>query len=298
MSIKLNLILAGAVALCCNSVLSQNTYVSWSSFNMGYALSAHVNSAMKSAVGQVFGGKSQQGNSIMGSGFLAPQLSPVLIRANVRFFLEGPYNSGTLLMNKALRTDGHLASHFGSIPIPAEAVDSINVELRNAASASSSTTRKYRPAWLLTDGTIRSFTDTTKDYVEFDTLAGNYCFVIYHRNHIPIMTAGTQELNGATPLPYDFTTAQSQAFGSNAMKALAGSKFGLVAGDAGGNGQVATSDINAIIRPALGQSGYRNADVSLNGQVQTSDVNTFTRPNLGRGTQVPSRPITEKEEEQ
>jgi hypothetical protein len=213
--------------------------------------------------------------------------------------LEGPYNTGTLQMNKTLRTGGYLAAHFGSIPIPSEAVDSITVELRNAASSSGATTRKYRPAWLLTDGTIRAFSDTTKTYVEFDTLAGNYYLVVYHRNHIPIITAATQQLNGATPLLYDFTTAQSQAFGSNPMKALVGGTFGLIAGDASGNSQVATSDINSIIRPRLGQSGYQNADISLNGQIQNSDINTFTRPNLGRGSQIPSMPNTiEKETDQ
>ena len=66
----------------------------------------------------------------------------------------------------------------------------------------------------------------------------------------------------------------------------------MIAGDASGNGQVANSDINALIRPAIGQSGYRNADTSLNGQVQNSDINSFTRPNIGRGSQLPARPVT------
>jgi len=218
------------------------------------------------------------------------------VRASVKFFLEGPYNAGTLLMNKGLP----LASHFDGT-IPAEAVDSVNIEIRNAESASVATTRKFQPAWVLTDGSIRGFTDTTLSYVEFDTTAGDYYLVVRHRNHIAIMTAGTMVLAAAVPsAAYDFTTAQSSAFGSNSMKALAGSKFGLIAGDANSNGQIATSDINTIIRPALGQAGYRNADINLNGQVQNSDINTFTRPNLGRGTQVPSAPvtITEKEIEQ
>jgi hypothetical protein len=217
-------------------------------------------------------------------------------RAAFKLLLEGPYNTGTLLMNKTLRTGGHLAAHFGSIPVPSEAVDSIGIELRNAASAVSATTRKYRPAWLLTDGTIRDFVDTTKNYVEYDTLAGNYFIVVYHRNHIPIMTAVTQSLNGSTPSAYDFTTAQAQAYGSNSMKQI-GSVYAMIAGDASGNGQVANSDINNVIRPTLGQSGYKNGDANLNGQVQNSDMNTYTRPNLGRGTQVPARPTTSNEKE-
>ena len=212
-------------------------------------------------------------------------------KASIKVMLEGPYNSGTLLMNKTLRTGGFLAAHFGSIPIPTDAVDSINIELRNASSASASTTRKFRPAWLLTDGSIRDFFDTTANCVTFDTLAGNYYLVITHRNHIAIMTAATPALNGAVPSsPYDFTTAQSQAYGSNPMKAVTGGRFAMIAGDASGNGQVATSDVNTFIRPRLGQSGYQNADINLNGQIQTSDINTYARPNLGKGTQVPASP--------
>jgi hypothetical protein len=206
-------------------------------------------------------------------------------RANITVFLEGPYNSGTLQMNKTLKTGGYLASHFGGIPIPAEAVDSINIELRNTAS--NPTTRKFRPAWLLTNGTIKDFSDTTKNYVQFDTLAGNYFLVIRHRNHIPIMTAVSQALNGATPQAYDFGAAQTQAYGSNPMKSLTGGVFGMIAGDPNSNGQVQTDDINDIIRVSLGQAGYLRGDTNLNGQVQTDDLNDFTRPNLGKGTQVP-----------
>ena len=213
-------------------------------------------------------------------------------KASVKVLLEGPYNSTSLSMNTSLRAGGYLASHFGSVPIPGTAVDSITVELRNAASASAASTRKFRGAWLLSDGTIRDFADTTASFVTFDTLAGNYYLVISHRNHIPIMTASAQALSSLVlGAPYDFTTAQAQAFGSNPMKAVAGGRFAMIAGDASGNGQVATSDINAIIRPRLGQSGYQNADINLNGQIQTSDINTYVRPNLGKGSQVPAKPV-------
>ena len=213
-------------------------------------------------------------------------------KASVRVFLEGAYNSGTQLMNKSLRTGGFLSAHFAAVPIPVDAVDSINIELRNAVSASASSIRKFRPAWLLTDGTIRDFADTTANYVTFDTLAGVYYLVISHRNHIAVLTATALSLNGAQPLtPYDFTTSQSQAYGTNPMKAVVGGRFALIAGDASGNGQVATSDVNSMIRPRLGQSGYQNADINLNGQIQTSDINTYTRPNIGKGTQVPTSPV-------
>ena len=158
-------------------------------------------------------------------------------KASVKVLLEGPYNSTSLSMNTGLRSGGYLASHFGSVPIPGAAVDSITIELRNAASASAASTRKFRPAWLLSDGTIRDFADSTSNYVTFDTLAGSYYLVISHRNHISIMTASALALGSLVPAaPYDFTTAQAQAFGSNPMKGVAGGNFAMIAGDASGNG--------------------------------------------------------------
>jgi hypothetical protein len=169
------------------------------------------------------------------SGFSEFGIGGSSILASLKVLLQGPYNTGTLQMNKTLNTGGYLAGHFGAIPIPVEAVDSITVELRNAAT--SPTTRKFRPAWLLTDGTIRAFNDTTKNYVEFDTLAGNYYLVLYHRNHLAVMTSGSQVLNGAAPAIYDFTTAQTQAYGVNPM-VVVGSRFAMYCGDVTGNGQL------------------------------------------------------------
>jgi hypothetical protein len=288
---SMSVLIAFVCAISTGESLAQNSRIDWSAISSGFGVPGSSASVLKSSAGQVVG-SSQLTNSRIGSGFLAFDASNWLsCNVSVRIFLEGAYNTGTQQMNKTLWTGGFLASHFGSTPIPVEAVDSISIELRNAASASASTIRKFRPAWLLTDGSIRDFFDTTANYVTFDTLAGNYYLVISHRNHIAVMTAASQALNGAiSSSSYNFTTAQSQAFGSNPMKAVAGGKFAMIAGDANTNGQVATSDINSIIRPRLGQSGYHNADINLNGQIQTSDINTYARPNLGKGTQVPASP--------
>jgi len=108
---------------------------------------------------------------------------------SIKVFLQGPYNPSTGRMNTTLKTTGILAAHFGSIPIPAEAVDSINIEIRDSASAAQATVRKYAAAWLLADGTIKCFSDTTKSYVEFDAPIGSYYIVVRHRNHLAIMSA-------------------------------------------------------------------------------------------------------------
>lgn len=208
------------------------------------------------------------------------------IRASVKVFLQGPYVASGDTMARTLNSSGTLAAHFGAIPIPALAVDSINIELRNAASATGSTTRKFTPAWLLTDGTIRGFSDTTKSYIEFDTtLSGGYYLVVRHRNHLGIMCAGMQSLDGtSSPAVYDLSTAQTKAFGTNPMKHT-GSRFSLYCGNVDGNTGIGASDV-ANEQVAVGILGYNINDVDLNGGVGASDI-AVTSTNVGQLNQVP-----------
>jgi hypothetical protein len=208
----------------------------------------------------------------------------VFVRASVRVFLEGPFDTSTNLMHRHLNTGGQLAVHFPGATIPANAVDSIDVELRTDSSQTGSTTRKHRPAWLLTDGSITDFSDTTRTYVEFDTTAGNYYLVIRHRNHLGIMTASPQALTSSAPPPYDFTTFQTRAYGSNPMKSV-GLFFAMYASDADGNTGVGASDL-VNVREAVGSTAYDANDVDMNGGVGASDL-VLTRANIGQASQVP-----------
>ncbi|MEO8167324.1 MAG: glycoside hydrolase family 9 protein, partial [bacterium] len=205
-------------------------------------------------------------------------------RANVKVLLAGAYNPATGLMATSLKAMGILAAHFGAIPIPTNAVDSINIEIRNASSAAASGIRMYQPAWLLSDGTIRSFADTSKAYVEFPTPAGNYYLVVRHRNHLPIMSAPAQSLSPATPAAYDFTNSQSSAFGVNPMQQV-GSKFALYSGDANNSGNVSLSDANAVLGQ-LNVPGYFSNDINLSGIVSSADVNIIFG-NINKTSQVP-----------
>jgi hypothetical protein len=210
------------------------------------------------------------------------------LTASVKLFLKGPFNTSTNLMNKTLGTAGYLASRFPDVAIPSEAVDSINIEIRDSVSAAGSTIREFTSAWLLTNGSICSFSDTTKTYAQFvSTAAGQYYIVVRHRNHLAIMSSSSQSLDASTsPGVYDFTTSMSQAFGTDPMEAV-GSFFALLGGDGNGDGGVDAIDKNTVWRPTNGTSGYLEADFNLDGGVDAIDVNTVWRPNNGTGTQVP-----------
>jgi hypothetical protein len=268
-----------------------------------------------------------------------------VVLANLKVLLEGPFNTGTTQMDNALRATV-LPARFPGKPIPANAVDSVQVEIRGTAtgfldpfptrvtrvqvadeayeseaadkpqlniteialvdgavslndltkrnggkelSALPTNPKVSQPAWLLKDGTIRNFTDTTKNYIEFDTTAGNWFVVIRHRNHLAIMTATAQALTGTTPVTaYDFTTAQTQAYGTEPMK-LIGAKYCIYTGDASDDGQVTSTDFN-VFHPKFrsGATGYEISDWNCDGQVTSTDFNLFS-PNFrsARHTFVP-----------
>ena len=173
-------------------------------------------------------------------------------------------------MVTALKTSGTLAAHFGAAPVPSNAIDSINVELRSAQMAAGSTTRKFRPAWVLKDGSIRDFSDTTKSFIQFDTTGGSYYIVVRHRNHLAIMSAAAIAMTSSTPL-YDFTTGQAKAFGTLPMIQV-GTRFCLYAADGSGDGQITTLDFSPWLANAkLAITGYSDTDYNLDGQNTTSD---------------------------
>jgi hypothetical protein len=88
---------------------------------------------------------------------------------------------------------------------------------------------------------------------------------------------------------YDFSTAQTQAFGTNAMAALAGGGFGLFATDGNSDGFVTTDDFAPWLTAfRAGGSGYVATDYNLDGFVTTDDFAIWL-PNFrgGAATQVP-----------
>jgi hypothetical protein len=243
-------------------------------------------------------GSNEQSNICVGSGFLP---NPVVFLAPcnyacIRVYAEGPMTTGSGLMNNTLNVSGILAAHFPGIPIPATAVDSIAIELRNAAT--NPTTRMLHPAWLLADGTIRAFTDTSDHYLEFEALPGNYYLVIYHRNHLAIMTSSPVAMMGAAPPAYDFTTAQTQAYGANPMK-LVGTTYCMFAGDVNKSNIITASDANDVFG-AINATGYLTADANLSGIITSADANMIFG-NLNAGSQVPNlsaNPLSKKDEKE
>jgi hypothetical protein len=225
-------------------------------------------------------------------------------KVDITAILEGPFNGTD--MNTTLNTNNYIplnqpfnmapwnytgTENVASIP-NADVVDWVLVELREtagaAATATSATMVARQAGFLLKDGTIVSI-DGSDELVYDLTINDNLFVVVYHRNHLGMMSANALTsaiVDGFEVFSYDFTDGQSKAY-NNGQKALTGGKFGMYAADGDGNGDVNLSDFTDIWVPQFGSLGYFSGDFDLNGDVNLSDFTDFWVPNFGKLTQIP-----------
>jgi len=220
-----------------------------------------------------------------------------MILSDVDIFLEGAFNNtdmDTVLINNDYIP---LSQPYNTSPwnytgvetvanIPLGVVDWILIEIRTSTDALSVVSQ--RACFLMYDGTIAD-TDGISSVSFDDISAGNYYIVIHHRNHLPVMTAVTQSLSTSSSL-YNFIDGINgvQFFGgSSGAVELSSDIWGMITGDANGNGQVQNDDKNIEWQSEVGLAGYKGSDFNLNGQVQNDDKNIYWNGNVGKGTQVP-----------
>ena len=111
-----------------------------------------------------------------------------------------------------------------------------------------------RAAFLKNDGTLVDLDGVSN--IKFPTAtAGDYYVVITHRSESSVMTANPVTIS-FSPTLYDMRTDQSKAYGTNAMKDLGGGYYGMISGDANGNGQIQNND-----SPTIGQYRTGNQDI-------------------------------------
>ena len=232
----------------------------------------------------------------VGWAFIKLFAKPLLV--NLKVFLEGPYDSSGA-MTTTLDTQGLIPKYqpFKVAPwnylgteavatFPTNVVDWVLVELRTGTEAS--TTVGRQAAFLKSDGSIVDLDGLSQ--VKFKGITpGNYYIVIRHRNHLPIMSANPVTLLTGSSVLYDFSTSQTQAYGTNPMKDLGGGIFAMIAGDMNGDGNVdyAIDLLNNWV-PSFGLHGYYSEDINLNTDVDyAEDLLNGWLPNFGFSSQVP-----------
>lgn len=219
----------------------------------------------------------------------------------LKVFLEGPWNGTN--MNKDIYANGDVpgtqpygvapwnypgTEHFDLSP-SADIVDWVLIELRDAGGGPEFATADrviFRKAALLkTDGTIVT-TDGSSlpeftGYIQYDVYA-----VVYHRNHLSVLSANWIDYEESGTIAYDFTTALENAYGDGQQDLGAG-VFGMFAGDSNGDGDINEQDKDVEWAGEAGSAGYLGSDLNMDIEVNNTDKVEFWEPNMGTGTTVP-----------
>ncbi len=235
-----------------------------------------------------------------GSDKMTVNVSTAGIDLHLKAFLEGPFSGtemGTALNSNNMIPLNHPYSgspwYYGgseyvtSIP-NTDVVDWVLVELRQTNGPASTATSGKRIArqagFILKNGNIVK-TDGS-GMLHFDvTITQNLYVVVWHRNHLAIMSSGPLSNVGDT-YSWDFTTGSGQAYGTDAQKNLGG-VYGMYAGDGDANGKVETADKSNVWSVQVGRTGYKSGDFDMNSQVMNQDKNELWVPNVGKNSQVP-----------
>ncbi|MBN3034827.1 MAG: choice-of-anchor D domain-containing protein [Bacteroidales bacterium] len=171
-----------------------------------------------------------------------------------------------------------------------DVIDWVLVELRettgSAATATADSIIARQAAFVMQFGDVVSLDGSSPLTFALD-ITDNLYVVIWHRNHLGIMSGAPLTLSGGVYL-WDFTDNSSKAFGgTNSLKELATGVWGMIGGDGNGDRQISTGDKMDVWVVQSGMSGYLNGDFDMNGQVNNGDKIDIWGPNAGRGCQVP-----------
>ena len=162
-------------------------------------------------------------------------INPEPLSLNLKVYLEGMWDGTSHIIDT-------ITVYLAKSTVPFSFVDSVKVLVSSSGTAVPVFTR---------------------------ALSGNYYIVIQHRNHLQTWSANPQTFIAGTPLVYDFTTAATQAYGSN-MKQV-GSVWVLFGGDANQDGDISALDV-PIFTSQFGMQGYLAADFNGDGDVNGLDA--------------------------
>lgn len=227
---------------------------------------------------------------------------------DLKAWLEGPYDSLAGQMNATLNNYNMLplSQPYSSDPnagwyydgveqvnsIPnSDIIDWILIETRdasNAGNAGSAAMDERQAALIKKDGGIVGL-DGMSYPVFLEPIDQKLFVVLYHRNHLGIMTASEILQSGTGAYTYDYSSGATQVYGGTlGHKEIGTGVWGMAAGDGDANGQVGNTDKNDVWAPHAGASGYLAGDFSMDSQVNNTDKNDKWVPNSGKGSQIPN----------
>ena len=224
-----------------------------------------------------------------------PYATVPLVRVRIRAMLEGPYDTGTQLMNGTLRSSALIPlnepytglgyTHAGggggesttngvlNVSGSNSIVDWVVLELRDKNNSAS--ILATRSALIQRDGDIVDV-DGTSDVTFNNRPADDYYIAVRHRNHLGIMSQNPIALTTTASLN-DFSNGAVSTHGGTIATTLVGTKRCLWAGDVNRNNVIlytGTQNDRDPILTAIGGTiptntvnGYLGTDVNLDGVV-------------------------------
>lgn len=225
-----------------------------------------------------------------------------VVELQLRVFLEGPFNGSGMNNYLTNSSDFPLNQPYQEPPwnyqgveslltLPnTDVVDWVLVELRetsgNASTATELKTIAKKAAFLLTDGRIVDLDGTSNLMFDLE-ITENLFAIIWHRNHLGIMSAFPIVSNGGI-YSYDFTTSADQVYGGTSnSKQLSSNAWGMISGDGNADGLVNLTDKSQVWDVQAGDAGYQEGDFSLDVEVNNKDKNDFLVENVNSSSQVP-----------
>jgi len=223
--------------------------------------------------------------------------------ASLKAFLQGPFSGGTMTTtlntNSLIPADSPYGTGETGVTIPADITDWIKIEIRDAADASNilNTYSKF----IKNDGQIYELDGTS--IPKFKDAPTTGYVAVRHRNHLGIRTSSV--LDFSTTPSHDFTTASSQAYGTDPMKEVTSGVWGMWSGNASGDNTVkynGSSNDRVKILVKVGFStpnnivnGYFNEDINMDGDVKyNGSANDRVKVLINVGFTTPNNIITEQ----
>ena len=174
---------------------------------------------------------------------------------NLHLFIQGYWDSGSSAMSPVLSNQGVTAS--------ATACDSIDVELRDITTYAM--VQSVR-TMLNQNGTASCVFPPESGA----SITGNYYIAVKHRSAIQTWSAFPVTV-GSTPVSYNFTTAASQAYGSNQIEVSPG-VWAFYSGDIVVDENIDLLDVGAVENDISNFSyGYVSTDLNGDGNVDLLD---------------------------
>jgi len=198
--------------------------------------------------------------------------------ARIKLMLQGYYDSNsnalkTNLLDEDLLPDetpfntGQAATVAS---FPANVVDWLLVELRDEADMETVVAQKS--VFINSAGTLVDLTGN--ELITFEDLDDkNYYIAVFHKSHLPIISATAQPLSD-DPAVFDFANSAATTMGDNQQTQIDG-QFFMSSGDFDGNGIINNLDFNLWKQAGAGVNQYSPADADGNGIINSLDFNLW-----------------------